>query len=120
MKRKFSIIFILLLLTFITGMGAYYTYRNREELVFSDSLSEVAVTIDIKELTLFDMAFYIAYLEKEVQKDAIIYNPEQPHKYWNVRTNNQFICKVVEEAVVDMAVHDEIFYRLAQEEACAG
>ena len=113
MKGKWHITIILVILVILTGMEAYRSYENRQSLVYTESLSEVAVTVDEKELTLFDIAFYVAYQEKEVQKDAVIYNKEKPYRYWNAHTNGQFVRKVAEQAVVDMAVHDEIFYQMA-------
>lgn len=113
MKRRLCLTAVLLILAVLTGIECVRTLRNRQDLVYAESLSEVAVTIDEKELTLYDVAFYVAYQEKKVQKDAIIYNPEKPHKYWNAHTNGQFVRVVAEDAVVDMAVHDEIFYQLA-------
>lgn len=116
MKRRLSVTAVLLVLAIVTGMESARTLQNRQDLVYAESLSEVAVTIDEKALTLYDMAFYVAYQEKEVQKDAVIYNPEKPYKYWNAHTNGQFVRAVAEQAVVDMAVHDEIFYQLASAE----
>lgn len=113
MKRRLCVTAVLFILVVLTGMESVRTLRSRQDLVYAEALSEVAVTIGERELTLYDMAFYVAYQEKEVQKDAVIYNPEKPHKYWNAHTNGQFVRVVAEQAVVDMAVHDEIFYQLA-------
>lgn len=113
MKKRLCTTVILLILVFLTGRESYRSYKDRQDLVYSESLSEVAVTVDEKELTLFDMAFYVAYQEKEVQKDAVIYNSEKPYRYWNAHTNGAFVRKVAEQAVLDMAVHDEIFYQMA-------
>ena len=113
MKGKWHVTIILVLLVILTGIEAYRSYENRQMLVYTESLSETAVRIDEKELTLFDMAFYVAYQEKEIQKDAVIYNEEKPYRYWNAHTNGQFVRRVAEQAVVDMAVHDEIFYQMA-------
>ena len=113
MKGKWHVTIILVLLVIVTGIEARRSYENRQALVYSENLSEIAVMVDEKELTLFDMAFYVAYQEKEVQKDAVIYNKEKPYRYWNAHTNGQFVRRVAEQAVVDMAVHDEIFYQMA-------
>lgn len=113
MKRKWCVTAVLLVLVVLTGMESVRTWQNRQDLVYAESLSKVAVTIEEQELTLFDMAFYVAYQEKEVQKEAVIYNPEKPYKYWNAHTNGKFVRAVAEQAVIDMAVHDEIFYQLA-------
>ena len=116
MKKRLCTTAILVVLLVLTGMEFYRSLVNQRGLVYADSLSKVAVTVDQEELTLYDMAFYVAYQEKEVQKDAVIYNDEKPHKYWNAHTNGEFVRVVAEQAVVDMAVHDELFYRMACEE----
>ena len=116
MKKRLCITAILVVLFVLTGAEFYRTLMNRQGLVYAEALSEVAVTVDQEEMTLYDMAFYVAYQEKEVQKDAVIYNDEKPHKYWNAHTNGEFVRVVAEQAVVDMAVHDELFYRMACEE----
>lgn len=113
MKKRLCLTAVLLVLTVLTGMEFVRTLQNRQDLVYQDSLSKVAVTVDERELTLYDMAFYVAYQEMVVQKDAMIYNSENPHKYWNAHTNGQFVRVVAEQAVIDMAVHDEIFYQIA-------
>lgn len=119
MKRKWCVTAVLLVLVVLTGMESVRTWQNRQDLVYAESLSKVAVTIDEQELTLFDVAFYVVYQEKEVQKEAIIYNQEKPYKYWNTHTNGKFVRAIAEQAVIDMAVHDEIFYQLACEDGLA-
>lgn len=111
LTRRF--ITILSVVVLVLGALSVRNYENRKDLIFAEALDEVAVTIDGVELTLADMAFYVAYQEREVQKGAVIYNRERPLKYWNAHTNGVFVRSVAEEAVVDMAVHDEIFYRMA-------
>lgn len=113
MKKRLCLTAVLLVLTVLTGMEFVRNLERRHDLVYQDSLSKVAVTVDERELTLYDMAFYVAYQEMVVQKDAMIYNSEKPYKYWNAHTNGKFVRKVAEQAIVDMAVHDEIFYQMA-------
>ena len=64
-------------------------------------------------MTLKDIAFYVAYEEKTVQEQAILYNPDNPRQYWNVYTDGQFVKLTAKQAALDMAVHDEIFYQMA-------
>lgn len=116
MKKRLAVTAFLFVLAILTGIESIRTLQNRQGLVYAESLQQVAVTVDERELTLYDMAFYVAFQEKEVQKDAVIYNAEKPYKYWNAHTNGEFVRVVAEEAVVNMAVHDEIFYRMACEE----
>ena len=116
MRKKLGWTAVLMVLTVLTGFAGIRSLQNRQDLVYAKELERVAVRIDDKELTLYDVAFYVAYQEKEVQKDAVIYNPEKPYRYWNAHTNGSFIRVVAEKAVIDMAVHDEIFYQLACKE----
>lgn len=113
MDRTKRFILVLVIIVIVLGFFSYRSSEKRKDLIFSEELSQVAVTVDDVDLTLYDMAFYVAYQEKEVQEEAVIYNDEKPHKYWNAHTNGWFVRSVAEQAVVDMAVHDEIFYRLA-------
>lgn len=97
----------------VLGVLSFFEYRGKEKLVFADSLDEVVLTVDGRELTLRDIAFYIAYEEGEIEKAARVYNPKDTGEYWKIYTNHTFIREEGKQAVLDMAVHDEIFYQLA-------
>lgn len=113
MKEKMRVTVVLTGLVLMLAVAARQDRISRAELVYADSLDMVAVTVDDVELTLRDVAVYVAYQEKTVQEDAVIYNPENPRKYWNTYTNQYFVRSLAEKAVKNMAAHDEIFYRLA-------
>lgn len=116
MKRKLRVTFVLLGLVIMLAIAVRQDQMRKQELIYAEALDIVAVTVDEVELTLRDIAVYIAYQEKTVQKDAVIYDYEKPHKYWNTYTNQYFVRSLAEKAVRNMAVHDEIFYRMALEE----
>lgn len=116
MKRKLRVTFVLLGLVIMLAIAVRQDRMRKQELIYAEALDMVAVTVDEVELTLRDIAVYIVYQEKTVQKDAVIYDYEKPHKYWNTYTNQYFVRSLAEKAVRNMAVHDEIFYRMALEE----
>lgn len=116
MKQKFKFTIILLGIVAALGILSFREYQSRQDLVFANSLDEVVLTVDGQELTLRDMAFYIAYQEGKIEKEARIYNPEDTDEYWNLYTNSTFMREAGKQAVLDMAVHDEIFYQMAVEE----
>jgi len=99
---------ILLLLSF-AGCGA----RVRE-IDYFDNLDKTVVTVDGAKYTLRYLALYIAYQESVVQEDALLYDPENPMKYWNIHTNGEFIRVRARNEVMDSAVHDIIFLQMAQ------
>lgn len=108
---RFTIILLLVLL--VLGAYSLQSGKKKEYLVYSESLDETVLTIDGEVYTLEDIAFYVAYEEKSVQEKAIIYNPEKPNQYWNIHTNGEFVKVAAKQAVLDMAVHDELFYKQA-------
>lgn len=116
MKRRLRITVVLLGIVVMIAIAARQDRMRKQEIIYAESLDVVAVTVDEVELTLRDIAIYVAYQEKTVQKDAVVYDNEKPHKYWNTYTNQYFVRSLAEKAVRNMAVHDEIFYQMALEE----
>lgn len=116
MKKKLCITIILLAIMAALGFLSFHEYESRRELTFTETLDETAVTVDGCDLTMRDMAFYIAYKEGEMEEMAHVYEPEDTDEYWNLYTNHTFVREEGKKAAMDMAVHDEIFYRLAVEE----
>lgn len=114
--RKFCLTAVLLAAVIVLGVMAFQRGRLRQKLSLPGSLDQVAVTVDGRELTLRDMAFYIAYEEQLIEEQALIYDPSDTGAYWKVFTNHTFFRTLGRDTAMEMAIHDEIFYRLAEEE----
>ncbi|MCD7709499.1 MAG: hypothetical protein LUI02_06465 [Clostridiales bacterium] len=106
------VLVVILLLVVTVRYGGGLTAR-RQVLVYSDSLDMVAVTVNGVELTLRDLAFYVAYEEGQVEEMAIVYDPDDPGAYWNVHTDGTYVSIAARNAALQMAIHDEIFYEMA-------
>lgn len=91
-------------------------YDSKKMLVFRDNLDKTVVTVDGKELSLKEIAFYIAYEETTIEEQAYIYDPEDTNSYWNLHIDGQFIRVAGKQAALDMAIHDQIFCELARKE----
>lgn len=117
MKKK-SILIVVIVICIIAGLGyySYYTNKMKEILVYKDVLDETAVTVDSKVLLVRNMAFYVAYEERTVEDQAEIYDDEDTNAYWNLHINGEFMKVTARKAAMNMAVHDEIFYEMAQAE----
>jgi hypothetical protein len=89
---------------------------GRGPLIYSEHLDDVAVTVDEKEVTFRDLAFYILYEERKVEEQARIYNSDYTKDYWNLHTNDTFIQEEAKDVVMGMAVHDYLFYQMAMAE----
>ena len=88
----------------------------REKLVFRDHLDAQAVKIDDTVLTLRELAFYVAYEEDLVEQQAVLYDPQDPAKYWNAKNSGKYILVESKENALQMAIHDEIFYQMAKKD----
>lgn len=107
---------LLVIALVVLGVASYTKGRTRDALIYKDNLDKQVLTVDGVDLTLKDLAFYIAYEEDSVEKLAKTYDSSDTNKYWNLHMDGVFIKVSAKSAIIQMAVHDEIFYRLALEE----
>ena len=116
--RKHITTIVLLIAVVISGVYAYrYHQGQKQDIVYREHLDDVAAVVNGNELTFRDLAFYVAYEEQQVEKQAVIYDPDKPNKYWNVHTNGEFIRVTARKNAMSMAIHDEIFYEMALKES---
>lgn len=115
-RKKYLVTLILSVLVIILGWYSIQNGSSRTKLVYADSLDQVAAEVNGVELTLRNLAFYVAYEEAEVEERAIVYNPDNTNQFWNIHTDGTFVRLAARNAAIQMAVHDEIFYRMAVEE----
>ncbi|MBQ2705904.1 MAG: hypothetical protein IJF60_03705 [Agathobacter sp.] len=113
--KRYKVTFILLVITIIMGFVAVDTRLNREDIVYYESLDKVVAMVEGSEITLRNFAVYVAHQEAQVQEQAIIYDPEDTRKYWNVHTDGTYISHAARNEAMSMAIHDELFYQLSFE-----
>ncbi len=109
-QRMLVIFFLLAIMVFIFG-------KSREKLVYRDSLDTVVGVVDKQELTLRDLAYYIAVEEQEVEEQARIYDYQDTNAYWNLHTNGDFIRHQALMTAIDAMVHDVIYAAHAKDGA---
>ena len=110
--------FWIAVVAFVIAAGgmSFFSYQQKQSLVYQESLMIPAVTVDERELTMGDLAYYIAAEELEIEKQAKIYDLENTDKYWGMRLRpGKFIKIEAKEMILDTAIHDEIFYQMAKE-----
>lgn len=106
---------VLLVLVLILGVYSLKTGNSKTRLVVSESLEEQVAVVNGQILTIADLAFYIAFVEAQVEEDALIYNPGNTREYWKIHANGTFITTEARKTAMDMAVHDELFFQLSEE-----
>ncbi len=113
--KKYRVLWIFAILILVLSVVANVTRINREYLVYNESLDKVVATVEGEDITLRDFAVYVAHQEACVQGQAIIYDPENTTKYWNLHTDGVFISHAARDEAMSMAIHDELFYQLSLE-----
>ena len=109
-----SISAVMMLVMGIVVMAMWYRNKSFANLPYASHMEDTALTIDGEEYQLKDLAFYLASQESKVQKQARAYDLKQPQKYWNAHTNGSFVRVEARDALIEHAVHDEIFYKMAK------
>ncbi len=116
MKRKFFITLALACVVVVLVVYRETTAGTRGKLDYASSLDQVAAVVNGEELTLRRLAYYVAYEEALVEKQALIYNPENTSQYWNVHEKFDFIRVKARDTALQMAIHDVIFSNMADAE----
>lgn len=115
-SQKKRIWFITILVLLVLLLISLFVSERRGKIVYRDYLSEDILTVDGEKLQLGDLAMYIAYEELKVEDEAAAYDYYDTNKYWNLHTSGRFVKEVAKTHVIEMAVHDEIFYQQAMAE----
>lgn len=115
-SQKKRIWFITILILLVLLLISLFVSERRGKIVYREYLSEDILTVDGERLQLGDLAMYIAYEELKVEDEAAAYDYYDTNKYWNLHTSGRFVKEVAKTHVIEMAVHDEIFYRQAMAE----
>ena len=119
LEKKLKTMLMLFLILIVVAAFSVNSRIKSKPIVFSESLDMVVMQLDGSDVTLEELAFYIAYEEATVQESAVVYNPDNPKEYWNLHTNGTFVKLAAKQAVLDMAIHDFIFYEKAMEQGIA-
>ncbi len=100
-----------------TGIISVWSYQNRQPLVYREHLDKIVLTVDDREMTLGDLAYYIAMQELAMDEQASVYDMENKNAYWGLRFGSHgFVKTEAKEMILDTAIHDEIFYQMAVKE----
>lgn len=116
-SRRFVLLVSIVMV--IVAAASFYRAGSTGKVNYKEHLSDNILTINGEDLTLSDIAFYIAFEEIQVEEQARIYDEKNTNKYWNLHINGEFIKISTKQAVIDTAVHDWIFYQMAEENGTA-
>ena len=112
-KRAIIIIIIVNLILVVAAICGKILSRFDYE----DHLDEPVITVDDTDITLREFGYYIFEVEEFVQRQALLYDPENPKHWWNTHfsagMDSQFVCDYAKKVAVNTCISDEIYYRAA-------
>lgn len=112
--KKFKWLWIVVLIVVFVGIVSKADWEYKKDIVYPESLDKVIATVEGSDITLRDFAVYVAHQEAEVESQAKIYDSENPMKYWGLHTNGTFLKQYARDEALSMAIHDRLFYLLAE------
>ena len=116
MRQNLRFTVVLLVIVIILGVLSVRERLRTRDIVYAESLDEVVAVVDGQELALRDLAFYVAYEEGQLERDARLYDHSDTGAFWRIYTNATYLRQEGKDIVMNMAIHDAVFYRMALEE----
>ena len=113
--KKYRVLWVFSLFMLTLAVFTLIQGDTRSVLVYHENLDMVVATVQGEEITLRDFAVYVAHQEAEIDRQAKVYNPDDPKEYWRLHNHGQFIKVAARQEAMNMAIHDLLFYQLGQE-----
>ena len=104
MRPKHLVSIVLIAVVLVMLMRNNNSMTNARPLVYRESLDEVAAQINGETLTLRDMAFYVGYEEYQIQQEALVYDPDDPNRYWSMRVEGGFMNAVARKMAMEEGI----------------
>lgn len=116
MKSKKKLLIIVAILVVISViLGELYYLKSRFH--YEDHLDETVVTVDGTDITLRQFGYYIFVIEDFVQKQALLYDKEDPTHWWHTHfaagLDSTFVSDYARKTAIDTCVCNEIYSREA-------
>ena len=122
--RKGAVLFLLVWVIAIALAGAIIYRRSQTRpFVYEEHLDDVLLSANGNEMTLREFGYYLREMEVFVQEQALLYDPEEPMKYWNVHFaagyDSAFMFDYAKRRAVNNCLCDLIYASLAEQAGLA-
>lgn len=116
--KKGLVILLLLVTVALTLWGLDGWQKRKNKFVYENHLDDVVITVNDRGLTLRQLSYYVYDVETQIDKQARIYNPEDPLDYWNTYFNSGveggYISEMALDIVLESCVCDMIYEDMAK------
>ena len=115
--KKAILPIIVIVILIIVPATLMVVHHKKNIFRYEDNLDETVVSIDDTSVSLREFGYYIYEVEAFVQDQAVIYDPENPKKWWNTHfsagLDSTFVCDYAKKVAVNTLICDEIYCREA-------
>lgn len=118
MKKQITVVLGILLLSAALIFAAA-SYGNKNQFEFLNHLEDTLFTLDGREYPLYEMAYYIARQEYQIEEQAQVYDARDTNKYWALHINGKFVRLSGKDNALNCAIHDMLLYTEAVEKGIA-
>ena len=116
MKNGVKTVIVIFIVVGILALAAVCK-KTLNSFDYKDHLDEAVINVDDVSITLREFGYYIYDVEAFVQKQALIYDPQNPKHWWNTHfsagVDSQFVCDYAKNVAVNTCILDEIYYKNA-------
>lgn len=117
-ENKKGLLLFLLVIVLLLGLNlASILYNQANRFVYEEHLSDMAITIDDRPVTLRELGYYVYTVEDFVQKQALLYNPDNPTDYWNTYfsagNSSKHVSAMAKETVYETCICDHVYESMA-------
>lgn len=117
--KKGLIVMLLVFMIICVLIGFDAWMRRKNKFIYEEHLDDTVITVDGRGLSLRELGYYIYYVETEIDKQARIYNPDDPLDYWNTHfsagAESAYISEMAMDAILGSCVCDLIYEDMAKE-----
>lgn len=115
-KRSYKLFIILFAILFTVYLISVI-YTRITAFNYAADLDKTVLIIDETPVTLRELGYYVAEVEGFTQKQAVLYDPNDPLVYWNLyfsaRENSTFVSDYARETAINNCICDVIYESLA-------
>ncbi len=115
-KNEKKIIIIVAVICIIAIIGAQID-KTARAFHYEDHLDEVIISVDDEALTLREFGYYIYTTEEFVQKQAVLYDPEDHLHWWNTHFSAGLDSQYISELAMKTAINTYLSHAIYSNEA---
>lgn len=116
--KKALIILLTIVVIALTLLGLDGWWKRQNKFVYEEHLDDIVLTVNDRQVTLRELGYYVYDVETKIDKQARIYNSEDPLDYWNTYFNSGveggYISEMALDIVLESCVCDLIYEDMAR------